>query len=284
MGKLEAYHRAENKNTRTTVLAAATTVRRYLRLVGLRGLTAAVSGKLHHRKALLSIKRKDVRSPFFVRLPSADLIVYRQVFFDLEYELDVAAVPRVIVDAGAHIGLASIYFANRFPHATILAIEPERSNFALLERNVGPYPNVTAIHAALWSEDRELEVVDPGLGNWGFLTRGEPGPGETSGVSRHRVRAVTVESLMRQYAIEHIDLLKLDIEGAEREVLASSGPWIERVGAMAVELHDRLKPGCEQSFLRATANFGRKWSQGENVFAARADSCLRPPRAAPIHH
>jgi FkbM family methyltransferase len=77
--------------------------------------------------------------------------------------------PEFIIDAGANIGLASVYFASRFPNARILAIEPERKNFEILVKNVERYPNVQPILGALWGERAEVEVVDRGLGNWGFM-------------------------------------------------------------------------------------------------------------------
>lgn len=63
--------------------------------------------------------------------------------------------PRVIVDAGANIGLTAVYFANQFPAARILALEPESSNYALLCKNTAAYPQ-----AALWSSTATLDLVD----------------------------------------------------------------------------------------------------------------------------
>ena len=80
------------------------------------------------------------------------------------YDSGFRPAPRVVVDAGANIGLSTVFFANKFPQAKIVAIEPEPSNFAMLRDNVAPYPNVTPVQAALWKEDRGARPVRYGEG------------------------------------------------------------------------------------------------------------------------
>ena len=77
-----------------------------------------------------------------------------QVFLDNEYDFRAVERPQVIVDAGANIGLASILFANRYPQAKILAIEPEHDNFNLLADNVRSYDNIVPLQAALGARTR----------------------------------------------------------------------------------------------------------------------------------
>ena len=55
----------------------------------------------------------------------------------------------------------------------------------------------------------------------------------------HAVAAITRDRLMRDQGIDHIDILKVDIEGAEKEVFADTSAWIDRVGSIIVELHER---------------------------------------------
>jgi Methyltransferase FkbM domain len=79
---------------------------------------------------------------------------------------------------------------------------------------------------------------------------------------------VTIPELMDRFGVDRIDLLKVDVEGAERALLASSGR-IEDVDMMVIELHDRLQPGCTDAFTAATAEFGHRAERGENFLAAR---------------
>lgn len=250
------------------------TVMYYHHVVGLRGLLSAVKGKTVRMPILLEMKRPDVRHPFYLRVPSTDVWVFEQIFIQQEYDFEVARTPGTIIDAGANIGLVSIFLANRFPGARIVAIEPEESNFEVLQKNVLPYGNITALHAALWHENRKISLVDPSLGHWGFMTQ-DSGDGEESfGEVMHPVQGLTLDRIMKDLGIDHIDILKLDIEGAEREVFKDPSPWLEKVDALIVELHERLKPGCNRSFYNSTVGFDQEWLQGENVYLARDRGCL----------
>ncbi len=82
--------------------------------------------------------------------------------------------------------------------------------------------------------------------------------------------ALTILDVMERFGLDHIDLLKLDVEGAEAEILAASAPWIDRVEMIVAELHDNVRPGCTAAFEMATASFPIEESRRENVFASRA--------------
>lgn len=253
---------------------------RYHHVVGLRGLLSAVRGKAAQTPILLEMQRPDARFPFYLRVPSTDVSAFEQIFLRQEYGFEISRPPRTIIDAGANIGLASVYFASRFPAATIIAIEPEASNFAILQKNVLPYGNVVALRAALWHENRKINLVDPALGHWGFMTEAA-GEGERqAGEVVHEVQARTLDRIMADHGIDHVDILKVDIEGAEREVFGDPSAWLGKVDALIVELHERLKSGCNRSFYNGTAGFDREWWQGEKVYLARRHACLGPRAGA----
>lgn len=234
-------------------------------------MVAAFGSKLGSRAAAFQVTRKDCRHPFWLRLLSSDVPTYEQVFVNLDYAFEVQRAPACIVDAGANIGLASIYFANRFPSARIIAIEPEQGNYELLRANLAPYPQVTALQAALWHRNEEICLVDPGLGNWGFTIEGG-GDGRTgSHPIRHRVKAVTMDWILNAFELDRIDILKIDIEGAEKEVFADTSAWIDRVDAIIIELHERYKKGCNRSFYCGSPGFAHEWTRGENVYLSRGN-------------
>ena len=85
--------------------------------------------------------------------------------------------------------------------------------------------------------------MDPRAEKWAFAVQKD-----VSGVGT--IRGITMNELFDEFGIDRIDLLKLDIEGAEKEVFGS-GPtaWLDRVGVIAIELHDCFKPGCSGGFL-----------------------------------
>jgi FkbM family methyltransferase len=183
----------------------------------------------------------------YLRIDTSDFCAYRDVliFKTKSYEPRIPDFsPRTIVDAGANIGMASILFALKYPKARIVAIEPEPSNFARLVRNVAPYKMITPIQAALWKEDGEV--------NLGASTAHPKGAFQIVDKGRQRIRAITVDTVMREAGTDSIDLLKVDIEGAEIEVFESCA-WIKKVQVIAIELHDRVRPGCS-SIVKSAAS------------------------------
>lgn len=82
-----------------------------------------------------------------------------------------------------------------------------------------------------------------------------------------KVPTITMEEILRRADNNFIDLLKIDIEGAERQVFSGGAEWLQRVGLIIIELHDRFKPGCAKAFYDAIAHFDFVQSQkGENLF------------------
>lgn len=132
-----------------SVIHTISKVKFYLKIAGPAGLLKAIMATVTKSAVLLRIKRPDCRFPFVLRFPSSDPDTFEQIFVSNEYDFLVETQPQIIVDAGANIGLASIYFANNYPEAKIIAIEPEQSNFELLKKNVAPYPNIIPLQAAL---------------------------------------------------------------------------------------------------------------------------------------
>lgn len=215
-------------------------------------------------------KVPDFAHPLHLRLKSSDLPTYKKIFRDKEYDLELPRKPQVIVDAGANVGFASLFFARKYPQAKIFAIEPEEENFAYLVKNVAPFPNIVPLKRALWKTNEPLELVDPGIGAWGFQTRNPAEKGALPVVQK--VEAITVDKLMADYGLTYIDILKVDIEGAEKEVFETSSGWLDKVGVIMVELHDTIKPGCTASFEAATTAFECRSQRGETVFAWRKSS------------
>ncbi|CAI5483104.1 unnamed protein product [Closterium sp. Yama58-4] len=125
--------------------------------------------------------------------------------------------PAAILDAGANIGLASLIFSLRFPDALIVAVEPARDNFDLLQRNVQHLPQILPVNAALWSQDTRIAVTAGRReGFWAYETH-DRSPASPSPC----MPAVSVPSLLQRVHLPHFDYMKIDIEGAEKEVFCS---------------------------------------------------------------
>lgn len=238
-------------------------VQNHFRVLGWPGVLAITLFRFFGFPKEFTVRHAGVRHPVHIRLRTTDLSIYEQILLRGQYDFDLPSAARTIVDAGANIGMSSIFYAHRFPNAKIIAVEAEASNFAMLVKNVAAYPNIVPIHAALWSTDGDISVgaPDPSTGahgKWGFVTREGTGP---------RVRAVTMRTLMAESSIDSIDLLKVDIEGAETEVFQKS-EWMHQVDCFVIELHDRFKPGCSAAVESATRGFS-KLQRGEMTFYRR---------------
>ena len=237
----------------------------YYDILGIRGIFAISVYRLTGHPREITARADCVTNPVHLRIRTSDLSVYRDILLRGEYALDLPFTPAAIVDAGANIGMASIYYTHRYPEARIIAVEAEHSNFEVMCRNVAPYHNILPIHAALWSRDGFIQVSEPdpasgASGKWAFVTH------EGRGV---RVRAMTMRTLMIEANIQHIDLLKVDIEGAEKEVFERCD-WMEKVRALVIELHERLKPGCAAAVDSVTSGFAKS-GRGEMTFYVRPE-------------
>jgi FkbM family methyltransferase len=242
-------------------------IRGYYELFGVKGLLLATKSRILREAFEVVVSVPGLESPVYLRIRTTDISLLSEVILRSEYGWQFSKSPRIIIDAGANIGLSPVFFARRYPNATVIAIEPEPANFELLRKNAAPYPNIVPVRAALWGDNRDLGIADPGSGNWGYQTLDDCN-GSAPAASR-RVTGTTLEKLMGDLGIGYVDVLKIDIEGAEKEVFEHSSPWIHKVGAIIVELHDRFKPGCSRSFREATADFDCEWQKGEITVVAR---------------
>ncbi len=245
-------------------------------LGGYRGVSLYLAGRLRPKAAArrVTLMAPGIDLPITVRLGTSDLIVFEDIFVKREYDWTFSAAPQLILDAGGHIGLSAAYFAVRYPEATIIAIEPDADNFDLLKVNTAHFPNVHAIRAALWHESGRISLRDPGLGSWGFQVAAADKPGPPTDL----VRAITIPEIIEEFGLGRIDLLKIDVEGSEKEIFAGCATWLSKVDVICIELHDRLKEGCSSVFYQAVDEFPIKLRRGEDVLVARAESTLMPVR------
>ena len=171
----------------------------------------------------------------------------------------------LIVDAGAHIGISTAFFALMFPTALVIAIEPEGSNFELLSKNTEGL-NVKCIKAALSSEPQRARVLDPGEGHWAFQTERTD--------SEEGLPCVTVNSLYGKFCGCDSQvfpfLVKINIEGGEEELFTRNTDWVKNTGIIIIELHDKIFPkkAVSRPFLKCVSALDRDFVYaGFNVFS-----------------
>ena len=207
-----------------------------------------------------------------LRRGTSDIPVFRQIFWGRAYK---AVIDRIrqdrcegdinfVVDAGANIGCSTLYFKKLFPGATIVAVEPDEGNYQCLLENIrlNELPNIMPLRAALWTDESSLQVDKTGR-EWAHsvspLTNGAD-----------VVQAVTVDGLMTQYGKPCIDILKIDIEGAERAIFENEErvrSFLPSVRYLAMEVHEQFITRNEVVALLERFGFSYYYS-GELVVAS----------------
>tara|TARA_R100000027_G_scaffold67220_1_gene65115 strand:- start:12488 stop:13255 length:768 start_codon:yes stop_codon:yes gene_type:complete len=153
----------------------------------------------------------------------------RHILQQKGYEFESTTDRPRIIDCGANIGLSTLFFKRLYPNARITAFEADPEICALLKRNCAANGvNDVDIHAAaVWTEDGEIQFELEG----GFS-------GKLAGADVSGGRIVTIPSVrLKPYLEERIDLLKVDIEGAEWAVLQDCQDLLGNVDKIFVEYH-----------------------------------------------
>jgi FkbM family methyltransferase len=203
----------------------------------------------------------------WLREGTSDYAVLEQIFHTEEFNIStapqfawiVAAYDRMlaagetplIIDCGANIGLSALYFASRLPKAKIVGIEPARDNVELARKNTGHNPLIEIIEAAVHDQPSALEIVNPEGEKFAYQVR------EAHGRTMRSVEAVTVDAVMRRHGARRNLIVKVDIEGGERELFRSNTGWLDHTHLLIVETHDWLFPGQGTSRTLFSAIAGR---------------------------
>lgn len=212
--------------------------------------------------SIFKVDLPELSHPIFMRAGTSDLWVFDQLFLYRELETDFENDIEFIIDAGANIGLTSAYLVNRFPNAQILALEIDQQNFELLAMNTRPYPRIRPLLKGLWNRRANLMIDNPDEYSWAFAVS------ETNQQGPSTIEGISVADLLRDFGWERVDLLKMDIEGAELKVLSRGAEeWLDRVRILAVEFHFR-QPGCWEAFtsFAEQGQFALKWCGEYSVF------------------
>lgn len=203
-----------------------------------------------------------------VRPGNSDLFTFRRAFFEREFDLD--GVPQrtrlqkryeditsadgvpVIIDAGANVGAASLWFARAFPRAKVIAVEPDAENAQLCRVNVASNPGIQVVEAAIGGTSGNVDVRKGGDGTgWSSTTVRRP-EGEGTAV-------YTVGELLALAGPDAaLFLVKIDIEGFEADLFSGDTAWVDSAAGIYFEPHDWMLPGkgSSQSIQKALLGAG----------------------------
>lgn len=220
---------------------------------------------------------------FYVRPHSSDASTLRQIFRDREY--DISRFPQwsavqttyssimirnrvpIIVDAGANVGAAAVWFAQLFPGATIVAAEPDPLNAAQCRRNTVGLPNVRVLECAIGAKEGRVSLSNPTDEAWAVQTNRIAS--EQSGVSVN-----TISNIISSVVNGELFIVKIDIEGFESDLFSANFDWAASATVIYIEPHDWMPSTRKTSrnFQQALAPLSKELLvSGENLVYVNCD-------------
>lgn len=195
------------------------------------------------------------------KYPSSDMAVFQQIYGWREYQLVVDNYKKYfkycpdyhlnIIDAGSNIGLTALFFLEYFNKPNIISVEPEIENFKILDFNLNSeYSKIIKINGAVWHSNSKIKIVKDFRDklDWSFRVE------ETNSVEG--IQAYTINQLAKDNNFEFIDILKVDIEGSEKQIFnpkLSNLDFLNITKCVAIEIHDEFK--CREDIYKLLKDF-----------------------------
>ena len=255
----------------------------------------------------ISVSVPGLPSRVALRARTSDVSTFFQIFSRREYDMSGFAQARLvedryrtalsesrvplIVDCGANIGLSSLWFAQQFPLARIVAIEPSVDNFEVLSANVAANPEIVPLNAAVWNTPARVRISNPDAEAWAFQVSQQESDAPGDYPTRD-LRAVTIPHILAQHPDADLLLVKIDIEGGEKALFTSNVEWLRLPAALVIETHDHMLPYqmTSSTFYQAMAEHPVEVCvRGENTFVfferpAASAGMARSPAASSSRH
>jgi FkbM family methyltransferase len=217
------------------------------------------------------IKHQDDKSLKTARFPHAlihykrpyELLhSYKEIFEKEIYCFSSVIDDPLIVDCGANIGLSVIYFKNIYPKSRLLAFEPDESNFEILKLNVqkNSLTNIDLFQSAVWTSNGEIT----------FESKESEASHVSEGGSGNKVNSIRLRDVLEAYP--KIDFLKMDIEGAEYQVMPDIHDMLPRVKNLFLEYHGKAEETYKLKEL-----LGELSAHGFSVYVRNAADNLHKP-------
>jgi FkbM family methyltransferase len=212
-------------------------------------LTLIHTGTTHKRsvKDLLQFKTK-MGFEFYARRSGSDLEVFNQVWGRREYQLATDQLKKCIsnttqvniIDAGANIGYSTLFFLNEFPQARIVSVEPDKDNCELIKKNLSINKMETQVdlkEMGLWDKECSLKTVNTFRDGRSWSIQVVESEKDTE------LRAISLPGIVKERAWQTIDLLKIDVEGAEARIFNDKEnirQILSITKVLALEIHDEV--------------------------------------------
>lgn len=196
------------------------------------------------------INLSNLGRKIYLRKNTKDTETFEEIFLSSLYDINLPIVPKTIVDAGANVGLASLFFKMKYPKANIVAIEIEEQNVEAIKKNTVNFSNFEIKHNALFNKKAYFKIIDPYNATNSFQIVETTNPDEANSTS------VTLDEILTKNNWETIDILKIDIEGAEKDLFEKNYEnWLPKTKIIMVETHDRMIPKCSYTVMKTINEF-----------------------------
>jgi len=135
----------------------------------------------------------------------------------------------------------------------------------MLKKNLGGYKNIVLLQNGLWHSREKLTFINMEASSWAFEVK-------PAGQEELQIEGVSLNDIIINYGLARIDLLKIDIEGSEKEVFESNTEWITRVDHIIVEVHENMRPGAHRAVTDLSANNNFTWTnQSAQYFLSKTN-------------
>ncbi|MBT2562809.1 FkbM family methyltransferase [Pedobacter sp. ISL-68] len=220
-----------------------------MKAFGIEGLSILRQVELEDNDELIVLQLPRLKEKIYLRKNTSDIGVFQEIFIDQNYQALLALKDHnIVVDAGANIGLFALYILKEHPNAQLFCIEPEDSNYEMLKKNTAGYPHITILKRGLWNCETYLKFIDLKASKWAFqLTE--------STNNNYDIHGISIADIYRDFNLGHIDILKIDIEGSEKELFEKSTSWLSKVKNLIIETHEDMRPGSTSSVMDALSPY-----------------------------
>ena len=187
---------------------------------------------------------------------------------------------KIIIDLGANIGIETLRFNYLFPNSKIISVEPDKENYEILKKNTNDNKNIITLNNGIWNDDFFLKIKYKSIDNSQKISFTKASSGDQS------VKSITVSTIIKQHALNKIDILKIDLEGAENVIFDTTCDyWLDFVDIFIIECPDNDAPFVTQkifdAFRRNNLNF-KTLISGENLIFIK-EGCEAVPNQIELY-
>lgn len=230
------------------------------------------SGDLKGHQVVSLRMKQPILGTVLLRECVSDLLTFEEIVVERVYESIYRSLVHcsTVIDLGANIGLASLYFATCHPSSQIFAVEPHFANYAMLVANMRVLSNAgrcKCLHGAVWDSEEPVVIdVSQEPTRYNRCTVREAAAAQQGSPA---VSGFTIKKIIELSGFPMVDLLKVDIEGAERELFRGNPEWLDRVRAIAIEFHGDARSTSNFDGIMKDRSFAITDSQQHTVLAIK---------------